>query len=62
MRVVARPRNGRVVVEWDRVIGATTFNLYYAEESGVTKDNYLSLAGRRQAGRTERNVVANDGI
>ncbi len=39
------PGAGSITVEWDRVLGADSYNLYLANEPGVTKDNYASLAG-----------------
>lgn len=37
--------SGEITVAWDRVLGATAYNLYVANEPGVTKDNYLTLEG-----------------
>lgn len=34
-----------ITAEWDRVLGADSYTLYVANEPGVTKDNYASLAG-----------------
>lgn len=46
MLVVATP--GTAQVKWDSVLGATSYNAYVAYAPGVTKDNYLSLAGGRR--------------
>lgn len=48
MLVVATPGTGQVTVAWDRILGATSYNLYVAQVPGVTKDNYASLAGGRK--------------
>ncbi|MBI3610122.1 MAG: fibronectin type III domain-containing protein [Nitrospirae bacterium] len=45
IRVTATPGDGRVTVAWDQILGAASYNLYYAEQSGVTKDNYSTLTG-----------------
>jgi hypothetical protein len=45
LAVVATPGPGEVTVRWDRVVGASSYNLYVAEEPGVTKANYASLRG-----------------
>jgi hypothetical protein len=37
--------NGQVTISWNTVSGATSYNLYEATVSGVTKTNYISLAG-----------------
>lgn len=46
--VTATPGTGEVTVRWDSVLGATSYNLYMAQEPGVTKDNYTSLVGGRK--------------
>ena len=45
LTVQATPGTGQVTVDWDRVLGATSYNLYRANVPGVTRDNYASLAG-----------------
>jgi hypothetical protein len=35
----------QATVSWDRIVGATSYNLYMAQQPGVTKDNYLTLPG-----------------
>ncbi|MBU0730419.1 MAG: SUMF1/EgtB/PvdO family nonheme iron enzyme [Proteobacteria bacterium] len=35
----------QITVSWDAVTGATSYNLYQATTTGVTKDNYASKAG-----------------
>jgi hypothetical protein len=37
--------NGQVTLSWTAVSGATSYNLYMATQSGVTKSNYTTLAG-----------------
>lgn len=41
--VVAIPRNGQVEISWNNVTGATSYTLYMASSSGVTRTTYLSL-------------------
>ena len=38
-------RNGQVSISWNAVSGATSYRLYMATQSGVTKSNYSSLPG-----------------
>lgn len=38
--------DGQVTVNWDSVPGATSYNLYMATQSGLTKNNYSSLPGQ----------------
>ena len=40
--------NGQIILNWEPVTGATSYNLYQATEFGVTKSNYASLAGGAQ--------------
>lgn len=49
MLLTATPGAGQVTLTWDRVLGTgITYNLYIANEPGVTRDNYLSLLGGRK--------------
>lgn len=41
--VIAASGNGSVTVRWDPVPGATSYSLYTASQSGVTRSNYGSL-------------------
>lgn len=43
--IVATPGSGQVALAWDQVLGASSYNLYLAEQPGLTKDNYSSLVG-----------------
>ncbi|MCA1733317.1 MAG: IPT/TIG domain-containing protein [Acidobacteria bacterium] len=45
LHIEAVPGAGEVTVSWDSILGADSYNLYVAEQTGVTKDNYASLAG-----------------
>lgn len=38
----------KVDLAWDRIAGASSYAVYLAEQSGVTRDNYASLAGGRK--------------
>ena len=40
--------NGQVTIRWDAVAGTTSYNLYMASATGVTKSNYLSLSNGMQ--------------
>jgi alpha-tubulin suppressor-like RCC1 family protein len=42
--VVATPGNGQVTISWIVVSGATSYNIYMASASGVTKSNYSTLS------------------
>lgn len=42
--VAATPGDGQVTISWNAVSGATSYNLYMASVSGVTKSNYSTLA------------------
>ena len=46
--VTATGGAGQVTAAWDSIVGATSYNLYLANEPGVTKNNYNSLAGGRR--------------
>lgn len=46
--VTATGGAGQATVAWDSIVGATSYNLYLANEPGVTKSNYNSLAGGRK--------------
>jgi hypothetical protein len=37
--------DGQVTVSWDAVSGVTSYNIYMAAQSGVTKSNYSALTG-----------------
>jgi hypothetical protein len=53
MGVVATAGDTTVTVNWPDVSGATTYNLYRASASGVTKANYATLPdGAKQTGVT----------
>lgn len=43
--VTGSPGNGLVTVSWGAVSGATSYNLYFARQSGVTPANYSTLPG-----------------
>lgn len=43
--VSATAGDRQVTVLWDLVLGATSFNLYMAKQSGLTKDNFQTLLG-----------------
>lgn len=43
--VSATPGNGQVMVSWNGVSGATSYNIYMASAAGISKSNYTSLAG-----------------
>jgi len=43
--VTATAGTGQATISWTAVSGATSYNLYMATQSGVTKSNYATLAG-----------------
>ncbi|HLJ73046.1 MAG TPA: hypothetical protein VKU62_00575, partial [Thermoanaerobaculia bacterium] len=51
MIATATPGSGtfgpQVTLNWDRVLGAISYNVYYAPAPGVTKANYATLGGYR---------------
>lgn len=42
------PGRASVYLEWDIVLGATSYNIYLAEEPGIGRDNYQALEGGRR--------------
>lgn len=51
LKVVPIAGARQVALRWDQIIGATAYNIYFAESPGVTRVNYASLpGGRRIAG------------
>ena len=45
MVVQATAAAGAITLNWDTVLGATSYNVYYANQAGVTKADYASLVG-----------------
>ncbi len=43
--VFTSPADGAIVLAWDPVVGAVSYNVYMAEAAGVTKANYSTLPG-----------------
>lgn len=43
--LTATAGNGQVTISWNAVSGATSYNLYMATQSGVTKSYYATLTG-----------------
>ncbi len=61
LQVTLSPGRASVYLEWDIVLGATSYNIYVAIEPGVTKDNYQSLdGGQRISGFTSSPVKVCD--
>jgi hypothetical protein len=46
--ILPTPGDGSVILQWDGILGASSYNVYLAEQPGVTKDNYGSLPGGRR--------------
>jgi hypothetical protein len=44
-RVSAAHGDAQITLAWDGILGAASYNLYYATVPGVTKDNYGTLPG-----------------
>jgi hypothetical protein len=51
---------GDLVLDWDAVPNADSYNVYYAVEPGVTPDNYLSLTGGGAVLSVSNPVVLNE--
>jgi photosystem II stability/assembly factor-like uncharacterized protein len=60
--LLATARDREVALEWDIVLGASSYNVYLAQETGVTKDNYTSLAGGRRVTGITTNETAISGL
>jgi len=45
MTLKATSSGTSVTLKWDAILGATSYNIYYAAQPGVTKDEYVFLAG-----------------
>jgi len=43
--LVPTPGDEHVVLEWDTILGASSYDVYFAHEPGVTPENFGSLAG-----------------
>jgi hypothetical protein len=55
----ATPGANQVTLQWDRILGATSYNLYVAYDPAVHQTNYSSVAGGRKfAGVTNPFVVS----
>lgn len=48
LKVVPTAGMRSVTLNWDPILGATSYNAYVAEEPGITKGNYASLDGGRR--------------
>ncbi|MEO5333589.1 MAG: DUF1566 domain-containing protein [Magnetococcus sp. YQC-5] len=46
--------NGQAIIAWTAVTGATSYNLYYATQSGLNRYNYASLPG----GTSKQNITS----
>lgn len=46
--IEARSGIGSAEVAWSSIVGASSYNLYMASVSGVTRDNYAGLAGGKK--------------
>ncbi|MBI5866486.1 MAG: hypothetical protein HZB38_18610 [Planctomycetes bacterium] len=58
MKLEATAGSRSVTLRWDPILGATSYNIYAAEEPGITKSNYSGLdGGRRIAGITAPNAI-----
>ncbi len=45
LAITATATPGQVTVAWEQILGASSYNLYMARVTGVTKSNYASLTG-----------------
>ena len=56
--ITASSGNGELTVTWNEVSGASSYNLYYASVSGVTKTNYAGLPnGATSSGVTTPHII-----
>lgn len=44
--------NGEVALTWEPILGATSYNVYFASQSGVDKLNFATLGGSNRTGFT----------
>jgi formylglycine-generating enzyme required for sulfatase activity len=58
--VEATAGDGNVTISWQAASGAASYNIYLAEESGVTADNYEDLAGGAMAPGVESPYVVDN--
>lgn len=59
LKIVPTAGARQVALRWDRIAGATAYNLYFAESPGVTRANYAALpGGRRIAGISSESEIA----
>lgn len=51
--VTLAPGANQITINWDRILGADSYNLYISEQSGLTKENFATLrGGRKRSGVT----------
>lgn len=51
--VTLAPGANQITINWDRILGADSYNLYISEQSGLTKENFSTLrGGRKRSGVT----------
>jgi hypothetical protein len=56
--VAVQAADGSAIASWDEVLGATSYNIYYASSPGVTKTNYSTLPnGNKVTGATSPQSV-----
>lgn len=59
LKVAPAAGSREVALRWDRIVGATAYNIYLAESAGVTRTNFASLpGGRRIAGIPGESEIA----
>lgn len=46
--ILPTPGDGSVILQWDSILGASSYNVYLAEQPGINKDNYAALSGGRR--------------
>jgi len=46
----ATPGSSSVTLNWDAILGATSYNVYYSTQPGLTKANYVALGAGKVAG------------
>lgn len=54
--------NGEVTLNWEPILGATSYNIYYANEPGVTKDAFGALFGGQMLSGVAQATAAISGL
>ena len=58
--LTATSGNVKIILTWNVMAGATTYKVYLAEQSGVTKSNYAGLTGGMQVTASSNSYTVSD--